>query len=70
VKGGLKARTQILRVLDERASEAGAMAKDTKLSYQAVIHHLHLLEADGTVRRSGKKPFSWSLTGLGQRRLS
>jgi len=45
------------------------MAEEATLSYKVVIHHLHLLEVEGTVRRTGKKPFSWSLTGLGQTRL-
>ena len=69
VKNGLMARTKILAVLDQRVSDARAIAKETSQSYNVVIHHLRLLEADGTVNRKGRKPYSWALTGIGQKRL-
>jgi len=34
-----------------------------------VMHHLHLLENEGTVSRKGKRPYIWLLTGLGQKLL-
>jgi predicted transcriptional regulator len=69
VKSGLKARTIILNVLEIRASDAKAIAKEKSLSYGVVMHHLRLLENEGTVNRKGKRPYIWLLTGLGQKRL-
>ncbi len=69
VKSGLTARTKILAVLDQRASDASAVATSTSQSYNVAIHHLRLLEAEGTVSRRGKRPFVWTLTGFGQKRL-
>jgi len=69
VKSGLIARTKILNFLDKQAANAGVISHETSLSYGAVMHHLRLLEAEGTARRVGKKPYSWLLTGLGQKRL-
>jgi predicted transcriptional regulator len=63
------ARTKILNVLDNRSADAVAIARSVGMSYDAVRHHLRLLEAEGTVRRVGKRPCSWVLTGLGQKRL-
>jgi len=40
------------------------------MSYAAVIDHLRHLEAEGTVRRVGKRPCSWLVTGTGQKRLA
>ena len=69
VKSGLKARTKILNVLETRESVATSIAKETSVSYGVVMHHLRLLENDGTVYRKGKRPYVWLLTGLGQKRL-
>lgn len=69
VKSGLLARTKILNVLDNRSADAATIARSVGMSCDAVRHHLRLLEAEGTVRRVGKRPFSWVLTGLGQKRL-
>jgi predicted transcriptional regulator len=69
VKSGLTARTKILNALDNRASDATAITRETSQSYNVVIHHLRLLETEGTVDRRGKKPYVWALTGLGQKRL-
>jgi len=70
MKSGLTARTRILTVLEKRADSASAIATDSGQSYDAVFHHLRLLEAEGTVRRMGKRPYSWTITGLGQKKLS
>jgi len=69
VKSGLKARTLILSVLGKGPSEAAALAKETGRSYRVVMHHLRLLETEGTISRKGNWHYSWSLTGMGQRRL-
>lgn len=69
MKSGLLARTKILNFLDKQAANAGVIGHETSMSYNAVMHHLRLLEAEDIVRRVGKKPFSWLLTGLGQKRL-
>jgi len=69
VKSGLKARTRILNVIETRASAAAAIAKEKSLSYGVVMHHLRLLENEGTVNRKGKRPYLWLPTGLGQKRL-
>jgi predicted ArsR family transcriptional regulator len=68
---GLKARTKILEVI------AGANARTIKevanlavLSYSASRHHLRLLEDEHIVKRTGKKPYKWKLTGKGQKRLN
>jgi predicted transcriptional regulator len=65
----MTARTIILNALDKQAATAGIIARQTSLSYAAVIHHLRLLETEGVVSRQGNKPYSWLLTGLGQKRL-
>jgi predicted transcriptional regulator len=69
VKSGLRARTKILSLLDTRSANATTIAKETAMSYDAVRHHLLLLETEGTVRRVGKRPSTWLSTGLGQKRL-
>ncbi|HEX9862672.1 MAG TPA: hypothetical protein VGB11_05240 [Candidatus Bathyarchaeia archaeon] len=69
VKNGLKARTSILNALDTQVSSASTIAKEKDLSYAVVIHHLRLLEAEVVVSRKGSRPYSWVLTGLGQKRL-
>jgi predicted ArsR family transcriptional regulator len=69
VKNGLKARTRILNALEHQSLKAVAMAKETSMSYAAVMHHLRLLENEGTINRKGKRPYFWLLTGLGQKRL-
>jgi hypothetical protein len=41
------------------------------LNYRVVVYHLHLLEAEHVVlRKGGKRPFIWELTGVGQQRLT
>lgn len=69
VISGLSARTKILNLLDKQPVNAGDLARLTGLSYAASMHHLRLLEVEGTVGRRGKRPCVWFLTGLGQKRL-
>jgi len=69
VKCGIKARSKILETLDEKTFDAPEIARNTALSYNVVMHHLHLLENEGIVARNGRRPYYWAATGLGQKRL-
>jgi DNA-binding transcriptional ArsR family regulator len=69
VRLGLIARSRIVRFLERQSSNAKNIAKETKLSYGVVLHHLHLFEAEKVVARKGKRPFTWELTGAGQQTL-
>lgn len=70
VRRGLASRTKILKVLERRNVTASTLAKESKLSYRVVLHHLRLLEDEEIVMRRGlKKPYSWKMTGVGQQRL-
>lgn len=66
---GLKSRTQVLNALENGAAEAKTIVKRTELNYRVVLYHLKLLETRRIVRRRGGRPFVWSITGLGQKRL-
>jgi predicted transcriptional regulator len=70
VPKGLRARTRILNVLEKGPGTAKIMAGKAEENYGVVMHHLKLLHSEGIVHRSGGKPFVWTLTGTGQRRLS
>ena len=67
---GLRSRTKILQTLEKSSGTASSIAKKTGLTYNVVMHHLRLLEAEEIVRRKGSKRFVWELTGLGQKRLA
>lgn len=69
VKLGLRARTQILNVLEKYSDDAKTIGKEARMPYRVVIHHLRLLETEGTVERKGSRPYVWMLTGFGQKRL-
>jgi predicted ArsR family transcriptional regulator len=69
VKHGLQTRTKILIQLEKQPLSAPAIAREAKISYASVHHHLLLLEAEATVQRKGQHPCIWILTGLGQKRL-
>lgn len=70
IKRGLKARTLILNGLEKRPADAKTIAGEVSMHYEVVMHHLKLLKAEGIVDRSGKRPYSWTVTGLGQKRLA
>lgn len=71
VRAGLDARTRIITALEREPGLTIAQLSDrTGLSYSSVRHHLSSLEREGIVARGGKRPFKWSLTGLGQARLT
>ena len=57
VDSGLKARTKILEILEIKPSTAGLLVKESTLSYNVVVHHLHLLSKEGIVQRKGKRPY-------------
>jgi len=70
VRLGLVARSKILQAIGENALSIKNIGEVAGLKYAVVLYHLRLLEEEKIVmRRSGKPPYSWSLTGLGQRRL-
>jgi predicted transcriptional regulator len=69
VVNGLKARTKLLELLESKPYDAVKIAKEASLSYSVVMHHLRLLEKEGTVHRKGRRPYYWVSTGLGQKRL-
>lgn len=70
VTRGLQARTQILGVLEKRSADAKTISKEAGLGYNVVLHHLRLLMAEDIVDRKGGRPYSWTLTGMGQKRLA
>lgn len=70
IKLGLKARTRLLDVLERLSVDAKTIAKETGMPYGVVMHHLRLLEAEGIVKRKDRKPHTWTLSGLGQKRLT
>ncbi|MHC1636265.1 MAG: helix-turn-helix domain-containing protein [Candidatus Methanospirareceae archaeon] len=68
---GLRARTRIIEVLmaNEEEMSAREISEVSELSYSSSFHHLRLLEEERIVRREGRRPYRWRLTGLGQKRL-
>ncbi len=70
IRPGLISRTRILSLLENRTANAKTIARETGLKYATVLYHLRLLEAEGILIRKDNKPYSWELTGLGQRRLT
>jgi len=69
VRLGLTARTRVIQALEKTALNARSVSNATGLTYEIVLHHLRLLEAERVVNRKGKKPYLWELTGAGQQRL-
>ena len=69
VKSGLRTRSKILETIEDEPSDAAKIAKTTAMSYNVVMHHLHLLRNEGIIARSGRRPYHWATTGLGQKRL-
>ncbi len=79
VAKGLRARTKILKVIEEMRSKEvhertakltiEGMSKSADLSYSASLHHLRLLENERIVKREGKRPYRWKITGEGQKSL-
>lgn len=81
VAKGLKARTKILEVLAAEMSKSEevrekekeltikAISSPAAISYSSSLHHLRLLEEEKIVKREGKRPYKWKVTGKGQRSL-
>ena len=69
VKLGLRTRTRILNALGKSTFDARSLARETGTSYPVAMHHLRLLNKEGIVDKTGGKPYSWWLTGRGQKRL-
>jgi predicted transcriptional regulator len=69
IQPGLLARTQLISVLEERTSTIMKISRETGLSYNVVLYHLHLLEAEKIVTRKGRRLYIWELTGIGQQTL-
>ena len=69
VKCGLRARSKILEIIEEKPSDAAGIVRASTLSYNAVMHHLRLLKDENIVSKHGRRPYYWSATGLGQKRL-
>ena len=70
VSRGLKARTKILNVLEKHSVGVSHIAKEANMHYEVATHHLKLLRLEGIVERKGRRPYAWSVTGLGQKRLT
>lgn len=67
---GLKARTTILEVMGRaNVLTIKEVSNLAVLSYSVSRHHLRLLEDEQIVKRAGKKPYKWKITGKGQKRL-
>jgi predicted transcriptional regulator len=66
---GLRARTKILNTLERGSGDARTIANEAAMHYGVVMHHLKLLQSEGIVRREGRNPFVWTITGAGQKRL-
>ena len=68
---GLKARTKIIKMMEnadmETETTARMISEFAALGYHSSLHHLHLLEEEKIVKRSGKRPYKWTLTGKGQK---
>jgi hypothetical protein len=71
VRLGLIARTKILESVKKQASSIKDIGLQSGLKYPVVLYHLRLLEEEKVIHRGGqKRPYTWSLTGLGQKRLT
>jgi DNA-binding transcriptional ArsR family regulator len=70
IRRGLKARTQVLGAIEKGAADARAVADGTGMRYGVAVHHLKLLQKEGIVERKGSRPSTWTLTGIGQKRLA
>ena len=69
IRLGLRARTAVLNVLERLSGDGKTVAKEATVPYAVAMHHLKLLQTEGIVHRQGAKPYTWVLTGLGQKRL-
>lgn len=70
-RSGLRARSQILKALGDRALSAKELIEETGATYSALTYHLKLLEKAHVVRRGVKvkRATLWRQTGLGQQSI-
>ncbi len=70
VTKGLKARTKILEVMGgTKEPTIKELSRLAALSYSSSFRHLRFLEEEGIVKREGKRPYKWKITGKGQKSL-
>ena len=78
LRGGNAREGKAEVVADGRAGKAGdgdgmtasEISRVLGLSYSAIMHHLHLLEAEGVLTHEiVKGHYKWKITGRGQKRL-
>jgi len=70
VTRGLQARTKILEVMGRnKPLTVNEVSELAALSYSSSLHHLRLLEGEQIMKREGKKPYRWKITGRGQKSL-
>jgi len=71
VRLGLIARTKILEAVKRQSYSIRDIGQTSGLKYAVISYHLRLLEKEKVIQRKGeKRPYLWSLTGLGQKRLT
>ena len=55
---------------DDDGMTAAEISRVLGLSYSAIMHHLHLLEAEGVLTHEiVRGHYTWKITGRGQKRL-
>lgn len=70
VTKGLKARTKILEAMGgTKEPTIKEVSRLAALSYSSSFRHLRLLEEEEIVKREGKRPYKWKITGKGQKSL-
>ena len=70
VTKGLKARTKVLELMDRtNALTIKEVSILAVRSYSSSLHHLRLLEEEEILKREGKRPYKWKITGKGQKSL-
>ncbi|MEM3737509.1 MAG: winged helix-turn-helix domain-containing protein [Candidatus Bathyarchaeia archaeon] len=67
-KAGLRARSLILKALEERDLSLRDLSEQINLAPSTLLYHLKLLESRKLVQRRhvAKRRFVWEQTGLGQ----
>lgn len=70
VKAGLRARSKILFVLEEARRGVSDISKKSGLGYSCVIYHLRSMRKECLVERTGRRPYTWTITKFGQQRLA
>ncbi|HIQ28957.1 MAG TPA: ArsR family transcriptional regulator [Candidatus Caldiarchaeum subterraneum] len=67
---GVIARSRLIKALRDRELTLGQLSREAGLTVNVARYHLHNLEREGIVARSGSGRYRrWRLTGLGQSKL-